>query len=243
MKTARLEFTAFLDVLTIVMLALLLQKQAESAAMRSDMEDLQELADNQAATTADALERANEAQEARIAAESAQEAAAERAERAEERAETAEQRAETAEQRAEAAEVVARGVRALNALSPEQKRLTMQLLTAQLTLVNFTIENDTITRAVRFGEDQRIPLDVGLTVRRSTDGGPPSLVGAERIFERIQRVVTTALAPSEVSDPVIHVFSSDTQTTCAALLAVRAAYEELDSDIILVISDTIQWCE
>jgi hypothetical protein len=223
---ARLELTSFLDVITIILLALLvsqrerdtesaLQAAAEGSSMNAALSELRE-----------GQVRAVEAEQA-MAAELARAGVA------------------LAEERAlrEALEASARREERRGALSEAAAAASERLFSQALTVVFFDIEGDAIVRHYTIDDPapHTLPLRVALTNTVVEPGGPPTKEYIGDTLQRLALAIDNRLVQRGPEDRVFYVMlDADGRTSCAALSGLR---REMTANPALVVILPPSLCE
>lgn len=207
MTAARLDLTSFLDVLTIILLALLVaQRDVDAAADAATSEAVTQLESRlrETSTERDRLaERADDLDEQLGAA----------------REELDRLRAQTSEGAAQA-----ELLELLAPLSDRERASTERLLAQALTVVYFDIRGDSIVAHRRLGdaEPTRFAAPVPLTRRIAQPAMSPTTEYVGDSLQRLAAALDNALVQRSPDDRVFYVFvDGDGLTTCASLVGLR----------------------
>jgi hypothetical protein len=223
---ARLELTSFLDVITIILLALLvsqresdtLAEQEAAAEASGQMAALEQLRDESERASAERDTAAAELENARAAL-------------VEERA------------RREALEASAQRDERRNALSEAAQAASERLFSQALTVVFFEIEGDAIVRHYTIDDPTpyTLPLRVALTNTVMEAGSSPTKEYIGDTLQRLALAIDNRLVQRAPEDRVFYVMlDSDGRTSCAALSGLR---RELTANPALVVILPPSLCE
>lgn len=207
MNAARLDLTSFLDVLTIILLALLVAQRDSDASAQADVHG----AVTELAQAAESLR--DERNDARAEAERLQ---------AELNAARTEHENLVADHEVliEAADLGER----LNGLNDAELAATEQLLSQALTVVYFELRADAVVAHRRLGESAPRALDVPVPLTRRTvaPNVAPTTEYVGDFFQRLAASIDNSLVQRSSEDRVFYVFvDADGLTSCAAMVGLR----------------------
>jgi len=261
MKSSKLELTAFLDVLTILLLVLTQNDHVQDQSQQEQVElqvaeasaQLAQLQSDLASERTRADQAASDAQQANEQAQRAaqeQQAAEQRAAQAQAQAQQAASDAARSEQERESALQTANLGEQIDRLPGQHRAELASAMLNEVTVVMLTIRESQLIDYVHLGNDVvtfNRPLRLIDAVSRAPTSGveaQPQTVEFQAVPNLLQSIrdqLGPTLLPIGSDEVIIHIIvDTEGTATCAALQALNDAYR--DTDIHLVLPAAMSQC-